>query len=111
MGTRLRSLLASGGVAVLAVASIPGIPLAAQAASAEPARASVTAPEDGEHDGMMRDGAHGDMMGSAPAMGTGHDGAGCENMMAAPGHDKHMAHMGGNGHDRMMRDGSQHSMS
>lgn len=90
MGTKLRPWLASGGVAVLAMVSIPGVPFAAQAASAEAVGAGVTAPEDPGHGAMMR------------------DGAGCLSMMAANGHDNHMA---ANGHEQMMRAGSGHGMS
>ena len=108
METRLRPWLASAGVAVLAMVSIPGIPFAAQAASAESDGTGVTAPEDPGHGSMMRDAGHGDMMRSMSSMGPGHDAAGCMRMMVADGHDNHMT---ANGHAQMMSAGSGHGMS
>lgn len=108
MGIRLRPWLASGGVAVLAMVSISGIPLAAEAASTGSVGVAATATGDPEHGSMMSDGGHGEMMRSMSSMGSGHDAAGCLRMMAADGHDNHMT---ANGHAEMMSAGSGHGMS
>ena len=117
MGTRLPPWLAAGGVAVLAMVSIPGVPLGAEAASTDSVGVAATAAENPDQGSVMRDGGHADMMSdggqrdlmrSMPFVRSGHDPAGCREMMTSPGHDDRMA---GNGHEQNTSGSARHGMS